>query len=52
MIEKRLVQSIIRGVQQGYAFITGLTEEEQVMAGDPYRRQKQTCRLLVESLLK
>jgi len=52
MIEKRLVQTIIRGVQKGYAFITGLTAEELVLAGDPYHRQKQTYRLLVESLQK
>ena len=45
-------ETIMRGVQQGYAFITGLTAEEHVLAGDPYRRQKQTYRLLVESLQK
>ena len=45
-------ETIIRGVQKGYAFITGLTAEEQVLAGDPYRRQKQIYRSLVESLQK
>lgn len=42
--------TIIEGVQKGYAFLTELTPEEITLAGDPYGRQQQTYRLLVERL--
>lgn len=41
---------IIRGVQQGYAFLGQMTEEEILLAGDPYGRQRQVHARLVENL--
>lgn len=35
-------EEIVRGVQQGYAFLGQLTEEEALLADDPYGRQRQT----------
>ena len=43
-------EEIIRGVQQGYAFLGQLTEEEGSLAGDPYGRQRQLYARLVEDL--
>jgi predicted nucleotidyltransferase component of viral defense system len=43
-------ETIIRGVQKEYAFLSELTEEEAVLACDPYRRQQQVKQNLVESL--
>ncbi|MEW5869102.1 MAG: nucleotidyl transferase AbiEii/AbiGii toxin family protein [Chloroflexota bacterium] len=43
-------ETIIRGVQKGYTFLNELTAEETLLAGDPYSRQQQTYRFLVESL--
>ena len=45
-------ETIIRGVQKGFAFLTALSAEEAVLAGDPYSRQKQTYLSLVDSLQK
>lgn len=41
---------IIRGVQQGYAFLGQLTEEESLLAGDPYGRQRQLHERLIDEL--
>lgn len=41
---------IIRGVQQGYAFLGQLTEDESLLAGDPYGRQRQLHERLVDEL--
>lgn len=38
---------IVRGVQQGYAFLGQLTEEESLLAGDPYGRQRHLHERLV-----
>jgi len=43
-------ETIIRGVQQGYAFLNTFTAEEALLAGDPYKRQQQIYQSLVESL--
>jgi hypothetical protein len=43
-------EEILRGVQQGYAFLEQMTEEETLLAGDPYGRQQQLHALLVDSL--
>jgi predicted nucleotidyltransferase component of viral defense system len=43
-------QEIIRGVQQGYAFLGELTEDEASLAGDPYGRQRQIYARLVDAL--
>lgn len=41
---------ILRGVQQGYAFLRQMTEEETMLAGDPYGRLQQLHARLVGSL--
>ena len=41
---------IIRGVQQGYAFLEQLTEEESLLAGDPYGRQRQLHERMVDKI--
>jgi len=41
---------IIRGVQESYAFLRELTSEEARLAADPYGRERQVYRLLVDSL--
>lgn len=41
---------IVRGVQQGYAFLGQLTEEESLLARDPYGRQRQLHKRLVDEL--
>jgi predicted nucleotidyltransferase component of viral defense system len=43
-------EEIIRGVQQGYAFLGQLTEEEALLAGDPYGRQRQAYQRLVDDV--
>ena len=43
-------ETIIRGVQDGFAFLSELTVEETLLAGDPYNRQQAAYRSLVESL--
>lgn len=45
-------EEIIRGVQQGYAFLGQMTDEEILLANDPYCRQRQLCERLVEALQK
>jgi len=41
---------IVRGVQQAYAFLRELTEEEVHLANDPYGRERHVHRRLVDSL--
>ena len=41
---------IVLGVQQGYAFLAYLTEDEVLLAGDPYSRQRQVYERLADSL--
>jgi hypothetical protein len=41
---------IIRGVQQGYAFMTKLTDDEAILANDPYLRERQAYQRLVDRL--
>ena len=41
---------IIRGIQQGYAFLGQLTEDESLLAGDPYGRQRQLHGRLADEL--
>ncbi len=43
-------EEIVRGVQQGYAFLGKLTADEVLLAGDAYGRQRQAYHRLVESL--
>lgn len=43
-------EEIIRGVQQGYAFLGQLTEDEALLAGDPYGRQRQAYERLVNDV--
>jgi len=43
-------EEIIHGVQQGYAFLGQLTEEEGLLAGDSYGRQRQVYARLVDEL--
>lgn len=43
-------EMIIHGVRKSYAYLNELTDEEAVLAHDPYRREQQTYRLLVISL--
>ncbi len=43
-------ETIIRNVQKSFEFLSELTPEETLLAGDPYRRQQQVYRFLVESL--
>jgi predicted nucleotidyltransferase component of viral defense system len=43
-------EEIIRGVQQGYAFLEQLTEDEALLAGDPYGRQRQLYAHLLNDL--
>ena len=43
-------EEIIRGVQQGYAFLGQMTEEETLLAGDPYGRQRQLYARFVDDL--
>ncbi|MGD8969250.1 MAG: nucleotidyl transferase AbiEii/AbiGii toxin family protein [Anaerolineae bacterium] len=41
---------IVRGVLQGYGFLRELTEGEARLAADPYGRERETYRRLVDSL--
>lgn len=41
---------IVQDVQQGYAFLRELTEEEALLAADPYEREYQIYRWLADSL--
>ena len=41
---------IVRGVQQGYAFLAQLTPDEALLAADPYGRQRQVYSRLAASL--
>ncbi|MBC8248047.1 MAG: hypothetical protein H8E90_00080 [Anaerolineales bacterium] len=41
---------IVRDVQQAYAFLRELTVEEARLAADPYGRERQVYRQLVDSL--
>lgn len=41
---------IVRGVQQGYAFLNKLTPDEALVAADPYGRERQACQRLVNSV--
>ena len=43
-------EEIIRGVQQGYTFLGQLTEEEALLAEDPYGRQRQVYARLADDL--
>ena len=43
-------EEIIRGVQRGYAFLGQLTEEEALLAEDPYGRQRQVYARLAGDL--
>lgn len=43
-------ETIIRGVRDGYAFLSALTSAEVILAADPYRRQQQVYRDLVVSI--
>ena len=43
-------EEIIRGVQQGYAFLGQMTDEEILLASDPYGRQRQLYERLMDSL--
>ena len=43
-------EEIIRGVQQGYAFLSQLTEEEALLVSDPYGRQRQLYARLADDL--
>jgi len=43
-------EEILRGVQQGYIFLGQMTEEETLLAGDPYGRQRQLYARLVDDL--
>lgn len=43
-------ETIISQVQDGFAFLTELTPEESLLAGDPYHRQRKVHRFLIESL--
>ena len=43
-------EEIIRGVQQGYSFLGQLTEEEALLAADPYGRQRQVYVRLADDL--
>ena len=41
---------IVRGVQQGYAFLGQMTSDEALLAADPYGRQRQVYNHLTASL--
>lgn len=41
---------IVRGVQQGYDFLSKLTPDEAIVAADPYGRERQACQHLIVSL--
>lgn len=41
---------VVRGVQQAYAFLRDLTVEEARLAADPYGRERQVYRQLVDNL--
>ena len=43
-------EEIIRGVQQGYAFLGQLTEEEVLLAEDPHGRQRRVYARLADDL--
>jgi len=43
-------EEIIDKVQTGFGFLSDLTSEEAVLAGDPYRRQHRVYHLLVDRL--
>jgi len=43
-------EEILRGVQQGYAFLGQMTEEEILLAGDAYGRQQQLYARLADEL--
>lgn len=43
-------ESIIQGVQSGYAFLNELSSDEILLAADPYRREHQSYLSLVDSL--
>jgi predicted nucleotidyltransferase component of viral defense system len=43
-------ETIIEQVQEGFAFLSDLTPEESLLARDPYRRQQEVYRVLVEGL--
>ncbi len=42
---------IVRGVQQGYDFLSKLTPDEAIVAADPYGHERQACQRLISSLL-
>jgi len=42
--------AIIHQVQDGFAFLSDLTSEETLLAGDPYSRQHEAYRVLVDGL--
>lgn len=44
------LDEIVRGVQQGYAFLAQLTPDEALLAADPYGRQRQIYSHLAASL--
>lgn len=43
-------EEIIQQVQDGFGFLSDLTPEEAILAADPYRRQDEVYRALVEGL--
>ena len=43
---------IVRGVQQGYAFLTKMTDDEALLSSDAYMRERQAYQRLVDSLLR
>ncbi len=45
-------EDIIRGVQQGYAFLAQLTGDEALLAEDPYGRQRQLFGRMVDDLTR
>ena len=43
-------EMIISGVRRDYDFLEELIAEETILAGDPYRREKQTYQMLIKNL--
>ena len=43
-------EEIINQVQNGFAFLTDLTPEETILTGDPYSREHEVYRVLVDEL--
>ena len=43
-------EQIVRSVQQGYGFLREMTEDEAMLAADPYGRERQAYQRLLASL--